>query len=90
MSEVREMTCISCPMGCRLTARRDDAGNVTVSGFTCKRGEVYGIQEFTCPMRTVTSSVRVKMECAPSAPLKQSRLCPSKRFPKFWKLFVPA
>lgn len=60
MSEVREMTCISCPMGCRLTATRDDAGNVTVTGFTCKRGEVYGTQEFTCPMRTVTSSVRVE------------------------------
>lgn len=60
MSEVRELTCIACPMGCRLTASRDDEGKVTVTGFTCKRGEVYGIQEFTCPMRTVTSSVRVE------------------------------
>ena len=32
----------------------------TVTGNTCRRGEEYGIQEMSCPMRTVTSSVRVE------------------------------
>ena len=53
-----EMTCIRCPMGCRLTVTQD-GDNFTVTGNTCRRGEEYGIQEMRCPMRTVTSSVRV-------------------------------
>lgn len=54
--EVREMTCIICPMGCRLKVSRD-GDTVAVEGNTCKRGEKYGIQELTMPMRTVTTSV---------------------------------
>ena len=54
-----EMTCIRCPMGCRLTVTQD-GDSFTVSGNTCRRGEEYGIQEMRCPMRTVTSSVRVE------------------------------
>ena len=55
----KEMICISCPMGCRLTVWEEN-GEVKVEGNTCPRGKAYGIQEFTCPQRTVTSSVPVK------------------------------
>lgn len=82
MSEVREMTCISCPMGCHLTVSRDDAGNVTVTGFTCKRGEVYGKQEFTCPMRTVTSSVRVDGGVRPVCSVKTQNTVPKAKIPE--------
>ena len=54
--ETREMTCIICPMGCALRVTRD-GDSITVTGNTCKRGEKYGIQEMTMPMRTVTTSV---------------------------------
>lgn len=57
--ETRDMTCIICPMGCSLRVSRDGE-NVTVTGNTCKRGEKYGIQELTMPMRTVTTSVLCK------------------------------
>ena len=56
--ETREMTCIVCPMGCRLTVTKDGE-NIKVTGNTCPRGEKYARQEFTNPMRTVTSSVFV-------------------------------
>ncbi len=55
----QEMTCIVCPMGCRMTVTEKD-GAIVVSGHTCKRGEKYGIQEYTKPMRTVTTSIRLK------------------------------
>ncbi len=54
-----EMTCIRCPMGCRLIVTQD-GDTFTVTGNTCRRGEEYGVQEMRCPMRTVTSSVRVE------------------------------
>ena len=55
----KEFVCISCPVGCRLTVW-DDEGEVKVEGNTCPRGKAYGAQEFTAPMRVVTSSVPVK------------------------------
>lgn len=56
---MKKMTCINCPMGCALTVEEKD-GKITVSGNGCKRGEIYGKQEYTAPMRTVTSLVRVR------------------------------
>ena len=57
--EIRELTCIRCPMGCQLTVTIDGE-NVSVSGNTCPRGEDYGKNEVINPVRTVTSSIRVE------------------------------
>lgn len=73
--ETKEMICICCPMGCRLRAVREE-GAVSVTGFTCKRGEAYGIQEMTCPMRTVTSSVRVTGGVRPVCSVKTAAQVP--------------
>jgi len=44
----------------------DENGAVlSVSGNTCKRGEVYGKKEVTAPTRTVTSTVRVEGASVP-------------------------
>ena len=55
----QDITCICCPMGCAITAERDGAGEVRVSGFGCKRGEAYAKQECVSPVRVVTASVAV-------------------------------
>lgn len=59
MRNTREITCIACPMGCRLTVCQNDNGGISVQNHGCKRGITYGIQEFTAPMRMVTTSVYV-------------------------------
>ena len=51
--------CINCPMGCPLTIEEKD-GVVTVTGNTCKRGELYGKEEYTHPRRNVTTLVRLQ------------------------------
>ena len=54
----REITCIVCPRGCRMTA--DIQGeNITVTGHTCPRGEKHAIAEILNPVRSLTSIVRV-------------------------------
>ena len=50
----RELTCIGCPMGCPLIGEV-----ISVTGNTCKRGDVYARKEVTNPTRIVTSTVRV-------------------------------
>lgn len=70
-----ELTCIVCPMGCRLTVEK--AGDeIRVSGHTCKRGEKYAIQETTCPMRTLTSLVKVVDGEGPLCPVKTANVIP--------------
>ena len=54
----KQLICIICPRGCTLTA---ESGNeIKVSGNACPKGEKYAIDELTNPLRTVTSTVRVK------------------------------
>lgn len=56
---VFKITCIMCPMGCPLDIVQDNEA-ITVSGNTCKRGEIYGKQEIISPKRMVTSLAKVK------------------------------
>ncbi|MBQ3894035.1 MAG: DUF1667 domain-containing protein [Clostridia bacterium] len=56
----KTMTCIVCPIGCSLTAVRDENGNVTVTGNSCPRGAKYATSELTNPVRTLTSVVRTE------------------------------
>jgi CxxC motif-containing protein len=54
----REITCIVCPRGCRLTA--DIQGQtITVTGQGCNRGEKHAMDEILHPVRSLTSIVRV-------------------------------
>lgn len=57
--EERKLICINCPMGCALTVIMKDDEVVSVSGNTCKRGDVYARKEVTNPTRIVTSTVKV-------------------------------
>ena len=57
--EMRELTCIGCPLGCPLTVAID-GDNITVTGNTCVRGEDYAKKEVTNPTRIVTSTVSVE------------------------------
>lgn len=58
--EVRNLICINCPMGCPLTVEMKEGQVVSVSGNTCKRGEIYARKEVTNPTRIVTTTVKVK------------------------------
>ena len=57
----KELTCVVCPAGCRITVTLDEDGKVlSIDGNTCKRGEKYAESEVTHPVRTLTSTVRIK------------------------------
>ncbi len=49
--------CTGCPLGCRLEVDAVDDDVIEVRGFTCKKGERYGIQEHTDPRRAVSTTV---------------------------------
>ncbi len=55
------ITCINCPVGCRLTVTLSGDGSVSsVQGNTCPRGEKYARQECTMPLRMITAVIPVQ------------------------------
>ena len=60
MTEEKIVTCINCPMGCRVTVRFEDGEIAAVEGQSCKRGETYARQECVEPRRMVTAALPVK------------------------------
>ena len=56
-----EITCINCPVGCRMTVVTDGSGQVTfVAGNTCVRGDKYARQECVAPERMITAVVTLR------------------------------
>ena len=41
MTEIRNLICIGCPMGCPLNVTMQDGTVTAVEGNTCKRGDEY-------------------------------------------------
>ena len=54
------ITCINCPVGCRMTVSLSDTGEfISVTGNTCPRGAKYAQQECTLPERMITAVIPV-------------------------------
>ena len=78
--EERVITCINCPMGCRMTVGLENGEVVSVSGNTCKRGDTYARQEVTAPVRMVTAVVPVRGSLMPVS-VKTREPIPKKDIP---------
>lgn len=51
----RTMTCIVCPLGCRIELKAGE-----VSGHTCARGKEWALMEARNPVRTLTTTVALE------------------------------
>jgi len=51
----KSLTCIVCPMGCRITVNGED-----VKGHGCVRGKDWAVQEFTNPVRILTTTIALE------------------------------
>lgn len=57
----KNIICVACPMGCGVTVEIADNGDIlSVTGNTCKRGDVYARAECTNPVRSLASTVKVE------------------------------
>ena len=57
----KELTCIVCPLGCKITAELDENKKITsITGNTCKRGSDYAEAELTSPVRMVTTTIKTE------------------------------
>jgi Uncharacterized protein with conserved CXXC pairs len=76
----QSVTCINCPVGCRMTVELSDSGEfVSVSGNTCPRGAAYARQECTAPTRMITAVIPLENRSTPlsvktSVPVPKDRI----------------
>ena len=54
---IKKITCIECPIGCRLTVDAENSKAIKVTGNECPKGEVYAVSEIENPVRILTSAV---------------------------------
>ena len=60
MSTTEIITCINCPVGCRMEVTHEGENVLSVKGNTCKRGDAYARQECVAPLRMVTAVAPVQ------------------------------
>ena len=72
----RELVCIACPIGCRLTVSLEEGSEIRVSGNQCAKGETYGREEVLAPRRVVTTTVRLASSALRRLPVKTSQPLP--------------
>jgi len=75
----KEITCIGCPMGCRITAEVDGEKIISIVGYTCNIGKKYAQEELTVPTRMVTALMKVQGTHQPlsvktSEPIEKSKI----------------
>jgi len=97
MTSTKEMTCIVCPVGCRMTVTMEDGAVTNVTGNNCKRGPAYAIDECTAPKRMLTTTIMLtsngKRFLAPvktKAPIPKGRLFDAMREINKAAVTVPA
>jgi len=68
------IVCIGCPLGCRTTLRIAHHGNVVkITGYKCKEGRQYVLEEHSNPVRILTATIRTEKSSRPLLPVRTSR-----------------
>lgn len=70
MTEIRNLICIGCPMGCPLNVTMQDGTVTAVEGNTCKRGDEYARREVISPTRVFSTTLPVVNGSRPTVPVK--------------------
>ena len=75
----KEMICIVCPNGCRMTAQTDEQDDIEVTGNKCVRGKEFAMKEMTNPVRSLSTTVRTDSPELPVLPVRLSAEIPKAR-----------
>ncbi len=88
------ITCITCPVGCRMSVTTKDGEVMEITGNQCKRGETYARQESVQPLRMVTAVALVADSDTPISlktqrPIPKDRIMPAMEEIRGLKLRLP-
>jgi len=75
----KEVTCIVCPIGCKILVRSDGSKLDILRGYKCKKGIEYARNEALNPRRMLTTSILVKNGDWPLVSVKTSQPIPKEK-----------
>jgi len=75
----KQITCIVCPIGCKIIVKTDGEKINLIDGNKCKRGLDYVRSEALDPRRVLTTSVLVKNGEWPLVSVKTTKPVPKKK-----------
>lgn len=75
---MKQITCITCPIGCRVSIEAADNGYV-FSGNKCARGAEFAKTEITAPVRSLTTTVRTAFPEMPVLPVRTNGEVPKEK-----------
>ncbi len=76
----KNIICVACPMGCGVTVEIADNGDIlSVTGNTCKRGDIYARAECTNPVRSLATTVKVNGGIHNVVPCKSAGSLPKEK-----------
>ncbi len=77
MGKVSEITCIICPLACRVSLAVDGEGHIIkVTNFQCKKGKEYAVAEFRSSRRVLTTTVIVENSRHAMLPVRTNSAMP--------------
>lgn len=85
MASEHQLTCITCPVGCRLHLKAEGKEVLEVKGNRCKRGIKYAREEFTDPRRTLTTTVEIIDGAIPMLPVRTANSIPKGKTMEFMR-----
>jgi len=75
---MKQITCITCPIGCRITIDVVN-GEYVFSGNKCARGLNFAKTEMTSPTRSLTTTVRTAFVQMPVLPVRTNGEVPKEK-----------
>jgi len=79
MKKNKEITCIVCPIGCKIIVKTDGNSVQLIVGNKCKKGFEYARNEALDPRRMLTSSILVLNGEWPLVSVKSSKPVPKQK-----------
>jgi CxxC motif-containing protein len=79
MRTKKEITCIICPVGCKILVKADGKKVEVLTGEKCKKGIEYAIHEALDPRRMLTTSIFVDDGTWPLVSVKSSKPVPKNK-----------
>ena len=79
MTEEKKITCIVCPIGCKILVKSDGKSFELLEGNKCNKGIDYARNEALSPHRMLTSSILVNNGNWPLVSVKSSKPIPKNK-----------
>jgi CxxC motif-containing protein len=74
-----ELTCIVCPISCRIEVRIEEGKATEISGYKCLKGKEYAAEEAVAPKRMLTTTVLLENGALPLLSVRTEKPIPKTR-----------